>query len=409
MPDNSYSIAIEWLFHQFPAYHKVGAQAYKPDLSNCLALCSFFDDPHKKLNFIHVAGTNGKGSTASLLASILQESGKKTGLFTSPHIEDFRERIRIDGEKISKEEVLSFCDKIRRNDLPVKPSFFEITWVMALAHFNRMECDICVIETGLGGRLDATNVILPILSIITNIGLEHTNFLGNSLASIAAEKGGIIKPAVPVVIGEATAETLPVFENIAQKNNTVLHLAERIPSALPANFPLLGKYQEKNFQTVSTAISLLNRQGFQIDERAIQLGVTNLSLNTGFRGRLQIISQLPLTLLDVSHNYDGIKATLESLSSFSTGKIHLLYGTSSDKDLSSIFTLFPKNYLYYFTEFTNERSAKLKQLRENSQAQQLNSCFFKRASEALQRAQKSASKEDTILITGSFFLLNDFF
>ncbi len=409
MPDNNYSNTIEWLFNQFPAYHKVGASAYKPDLTNCLRLSELFGNPHLDLKFIHIAGTNGKGSTSSMIASILQESGEKVGLFTSPHIEDFRERIRINGKMISENEVISFCNKIKSFQLDFEPSFFEITWTMALIHFSNLKCTVCVIETGLGGRLDATNIITPILSIITNIGLEHTNFLGDTLEKIASEKGGIIKNGVPIVIGETLRETIHVFEKIANEKKSDLFLAEKIQTEIPEGFPLLGDYQLKNYKIIETSIPLLNNLGFTITKNSISKGLLNLTSNTGFRGRMQIINTSPLTIMDVSHNYDGIKATLKSIEKINQGNLKIVYGTSSDKDLESIFRLFPNNAEYFFTEFSNERSAKLNQLIEKSDFYNLNSNFFLNPNTALELAQKTINEKDTILIFGSFFLISDFF
>ena len=404
-----YTETIDWLFQQFPAYHKIGAKAFKPDTDNCLVLCNLFGNPEQDLKFIHLAGTNGKGSTSSMLSSILQESSEKVGLFTSPHIEDFRERIRVNGEMITEEEVIEFCNKVKSFNLDFEPSFFEITWVMALVHFKNKECSICVIETGLGGRLDATNLITPILSIITNIRLEHTHFLGDTLEKIAFEKAGIIKPGIPVIIGETLKETISVFENTALQNNSELYLAEHNLDTLPGNFPLLGDYQLKNFKIIQTAVPILNSNGFKINEGTIKLGLKNLSQNTGFRGRMQVISAEPLTILDVSHNYDGIKVTLESILKQLKGKLHIIYGTSSDKDLDSIFKLFPINASYNFTEFNNERSATLQQLRSKSEECHLKSLFFLNLKDALANTQTTANKEDTILIFGSFFLISDFY
>jgi dihydrofolate synthase/folylpolyglutamate synthase len=405
----SYSDTLDWLFQQFPAYHKIGAKAYKPSLDNCIRLAEFFGNPQDKLRFIHVAGTNGKGSTSSMLASILTESGERVGLFTSPHIEDFRERIRVNGEMISEEEVISFCEEVQKLKIDFEPSFFEITWIMTLVHFLKKETTICVVETGLGGRLDATNIITPILSVITNIGLEHTNFLGETLGEIAFEKAGIIKSGIPVVIGETLPETIEVFRKKVVESNSELILAEEISIQIPDDFPLLGDYQLKNYKAVFSSINYLNTRGFEINYETIKKGLSNLSLNTGFRGRLQVIEKSPLTIMDVSHNYDGIKATLESIIKLNKGKLHIIYGTSSDKDIKSIFSLFPEEANYYFTEFSNERSAKLIQLMEESKEFKLKSTFFLDPKEALKTAQLSVKKEDTILIFGSFFLLSDFF
>ncbi len=409
MLNKSYTETLNWLFNQFPAYHKIGIKAYKPDVSNCLILCELFGNPQNKLKFIHVAGTNGKGSTTSMLASILQESGKKVGLFTSPHIVDFRERIRVNGDVISEIEVIDFCSKIKSFNLNFEPSFFEISWVMALQFFQSQMCDICVIETGLGGRLDATNLITPILSIITNIGLEHTNFLGNTLEKIAFEKAGIIKKNIPVIIGETLPQTKPVFNELAKKNNSKIFYAENNTLELPPSFPLLGEYQKRNYKIIQSAIDILKDLEINILKSDIELGLKNLSKNTGFRGRMQIVSDNPLTIFDVSHNFDGIKATLESIEKINKGKLFILYGTSSDKDLDSIFSILPKNATYYFTEFSNERSATIDQLKEFTEKNKLSSLFFASPNTALNEIQIIANKEDTILVFGSFFLISDFF
>ena len=409
MQNKAYQEEIDWLFKQFPSYQLVGKSAYKPDLTNCIKLSSYFDNPHLNQKFIHVAGTNGKGSTSSMLSSILTESGYKTGLFTSPHIHDFRERIRINGKEIDEAFVIQFCRKIKSLKIDFSPSFFEITWVMALIYFQKEKCDVIVVETGLGGRLDATNVITPILSIITNIGLEHTNFLGDTLEKIAFEKGGIIKRNVPVVIGETTKETKSVFLEIAKKNTSRLILAENIVVPTEIYLPLLGEYQKRNFRTVYTSIKELQNIGYSISEENINKGLENLKINTGFKARLQVIEKKPLTIIDVSHNYDGIKNTLESIKKSTKGKLHLIYGTSGDKDLNNIFTLFPIESQYYFTEFSNSRSAKIEDLSFQAKKNNLKALFFLDIKKALKTAQKSANEEDTILIFGSFFLINDIF
>jgi len=410
VPNNSYKQTIDWLFTQFPSYQNIGASAYKPSLDNCLKLAELFGNPQNYLKIIHIAGTNGKGSTSSMLASILTESKLKVGLFTSPHIIDYTERIRINGKTITEEFVINFCDKIKLLDIQFEPSFFEITWIMALVYFKEQNCQICVIETGLGGRLDATNIVNPLLTIITNIGLEHTNFLGDTLAMIASEKAGIIKKNIPVIIGSYNQETLPVFKEIANKNESDIILVNKQEiNETPTNFPLIGTYQIQNYKTVLKAIENLNQQGFTISQDNINSGLSNLSKNTGFFGRLQIVNRLPLTIIDVSHNYDGIKATLESIKDINKGKLHIIYGTSADKDLKSIFSLFDKNNRYYFTEFQNERSAKLEDLKSNSNQKQLKSLFFKNLNNALNTAQNTVNENDTILIFGSFFLISDYF
>ena len=275
---NSYQAAIDWLFKQFPSYQNIGTSAYKPGLERVELLLTELGNPHQELKIIHVAGTNGKGSTCSYLASYLTETGEKVGLFTSPHIYDFRERIRVNGEKISKEFVLEFCNKIQNLNLEISPSFFEITFAMALAYFNQEACTICVIETGLGGRLDATNVIKPLVCIITNIGFDHTQFLGNTYSEIATEKAGIIKERIPVIIGETNPETKNVFLEVSKNKNAEIHLAEneQLPSGI--NLPL---YQQKNLRSALKALEIIE---FQVDYEILNRSITNLHFNTGYFG-----------------------------------------------------------------------------------------------------------------------------
>jgi len=409
MENRNYTETIDWLFQQFPSYQAIGAAAYKPDLGNILNLLGHLGHPEKNLRFIHIAGSNGKGSTSSLLASILKENGEKVGLFTSPHIQDFRERIRINGEMISEQAVIDFCQPFQSNQLQIEPSFFEITFAMALEHFNKEKCTICVIETGLGGRLDATNCITPLLSIITNISIEHTQFLGNTLAEISAEKAGIIKPTIPVIIGESTPETKTVFSATAIKNEAPIIWAENFESTEIFRFPLLGNYQRLNFRTVLCAIETLKSQGFSITQETIQKGLDNLTINTGFYGRMQIVSSQPTTILDVSHNVDGIQKTLESVISSLTGKLHIIYGTSSDKNYEEIVELFPNDATFNFCTFSNQRSITRKQIEDLIQKKKLKATIFENVKSAISEVQSTANKEDTILVFGSFFLVSDFF
>ena len=409
MPHKDYNQAIDWLFKQFPSYQQIGSQAYKPDLVNVRELCKLFDDPQNDLNFVHVAGTNGKGSTSSMLASILTDSGQTCGLFTSPHIIDFRERIRVNGNMIPEESVISFCNKVRNLKLKIEPSFFEITFVMALLHFKESMCTVAVIETGLGGRLDATNIIQPILSIITNISLEHTQFLGNTLDSIAREKAGIIKKDTPVIIGEAVPQIRKVFDRISEEQNAAITYSEDHAPNESFKSPLLGDYQLKNLQTVLTAINELNKLHFNITSSDITEGLNNLSRNTGFFGRMQVISEVPLTILDVSHNEDGIRKTLESINSINKGKLHLIYGSSSDKNYRDIIQLFPKEASLYLCHFSNQRSLSKKELEVLSIELGSHAKVFDNVKEAIRSVQSVANKTDTILVFGSFFLISDFF
>lgn len=402
----TYQQSLSWLFEQFPAYHLQGISAYKPNLDNIISLAESFGNPHQNLRFIHVAGTNGKGSTSNFLASILTENGERVGLYTSPHIFDFRERIRVNGECISEQAVVDFCLRIQQNKLVVAPSFFEITWLMALLHFQQEKCSIVVVETGLGGRLDATNTITPILSIITNISLDHTAILGNTRIEIAREKAGIIKPNVPVVIGEKDDETLPVFETTANYNHSQLTITSQNNISFPSE--IIG-YQRQNFATVCAAIEVLNRNGFTISQQTIQSGITHLANNTGFWGRLQLVSNQPLTIVDCAHNPAGIAETLKTVRELPHKRLHILYGTSSDKEIDAIRSLFPTDASYYFTAFSNPRSASLNQIQEWFVDFEAEKQFFSTPSEALTVAKEACNQDDILLIMGSFFLLSDFF
>lgn len=408
-PDLSYSEAVSWLFEQFPSYQLIGSRAYKPTLENTTKLLSIFGNPQNNLKFVHVAGSNGKGSTCSMIASTLTEAGYKVGLFTSPHIEDYTERIRINGTPIDQKSVIEFVAKVKTSELDFEPSFFEITFVLALEHFISHYCDIAIIETGLGGRLDATNVITPLLSVITNISLEHTQILGNTLELIAIEKAGIIKKGVPII----TAERNPVIRNIFEKRAAELNAPFRLMNEdelIPTDFPLLGDYQKDNFHLAASALSELMKFGFATDSNHLENGLKKLKENTGLKARLQVWKHDPLTILDVSHNPDGIKQTLQSILKLNKGDLHIIYGTSSDKDISSILAEFPDNARLYLTEFTNPRSAKINQLELAVLGKKCDSVgYFLDAESALEMAQNTAKQSDTILIIGSFFLVADFF
>ncbi|MEY3237730.1 MAG: hypothetical protein RI883_1831 [Bacteroidota bacterium] len=405
----TYQEATEWLFQQFPSYQEIGASAYKPDLGNVRLLCALFDNPQNNLRFIHIAGTNGKGSTSSMLASILTESNEKVGLFTSPHIIDFRERIRVNGEKIAEVEVIQFCNQVIDAKLSFEPSFFEITFVLALLHYQKCNCTICVIETGLGGRLDATNIITPILSIITNISLEHTQFLGTTITEIAGEKAGIIKQTIPVVIGETSVESKNIFQKTAALNNSPIYWAEDLSFDTQFEVSLLGDYQKRNFRSVQYAVEILNKKGFDISNKSISKGLQNLSKNTGFYGRMQVVSKEPLTILDVSHNLEGIQQTLETLKKLNQGKLHIIYGTSSDKNYSEIISIFPRDAAISLCSFKNARSLSFQDLERISKLMSPHPQLFNNVKEALTSIQSIANKEDTILVFGSFFLISDYF
>jgi dihydrofolate synthase/folylpolyglutamate synthase len=400
MPQNNYQEAIDWLFEQFPSYQNIGAGAYKPSLDNVKYLIASLEIQLDNVPYIHVAGTNGKGSTCSMLASALTEAGYKVGLFTSPHINDFRERIRVNGEMISQQSVIKFVSHIQSINPDIEPSFFEISFAMAADHFNKEKCDIAIIETGLGGRLDATNIITPILSVITNISLEHQNFLGNTRALIAVEKGGIIKPTIPVVLGQYDEEIAPVFSSIAERNMAPLHLAESTHT----------DYLERNKVIVKQSLELLNELNFTTTLQHYKQGIENVYKNAGLRGRMQVLCQAPLTIVDAAHNPDGIKSLFTTfLERYPNRELRVVYGSSADKNLNEIGKFFPKNCKYYLTEFKNARSLTNNQLAEFSTNFNLNAEFFNQPKDALKSAQDSTNERTVILVFGSFFLLEEFF
>ncbi len=400
---DNYSTAVNWLFAQFPSYQQLGAPAYKPGLANTYSLLKYFGNPQDSLRFIHVAGTNGKGSTCSYLASFLSNENEKVGLFTSPHIFDFRERIRVNGTTISEQEVLDFCKKVKNMDLNFQPSFFEITLAMALQYFSQQQCTWVVLETGMGGRLDATNVVRPEICIITNIGYDHTQFLGETLEEIAEEKAGIIKPHVPVVIGKRQIETRNLFEQIAKNNNSPIYFAEDEKST---NWEIenydLPPYQVSNLKT---ALKTLHILGFELMQEKIDTLFTKLTKNTGIYARLTKIQENPTIYLDVSHNIDGISETLQYLKT--SGQLHVIYGCSQDKDARKILSLFPHNCMLNLCTFSNNRSISYdaaKTLRsEDLRVQEI----FRDVNEAINKIKTKLSPQDLLLVTGSFFLISD--
>lgn len=395
-----YQTTIDWLFKQFPSYQQIGKKAYKPDLGNITQLCEHLNLDFSSLKFVHVAGTNGKGSTTNLIASICIEAGLKTGVFTSPHLLDFRERIAINSDLIAHEEVIVFCEKIKA--LNFSPSFFEITFAMALSHFISNKCEICIIETGLGGRLDATNIITPILSIITNISLDHTDLLGETISEIAFEKAGIIKQNQPVIIGEASTESLKVFEKVASERNANLHV-------VPENqINYIIDYKTINENTVKYCIPFL-RKYFNITQQHIIQGIENISKNRNFLGRFQYVEHSPNVILDVAHNPAGIEQLFHLVNQQSfEGKLYIIYGASSDKNIEEIISLFPKDSIISFCEFSTERTMKIENFKQISSKFNLKFNFFNKIQDAYNNSKNFVNKEDTIIITGSFFLISDF-
>lgn len=399
-----YQETLEWMFQQLPMYQDRGTSAYKADLSNIKKLVTYLGHPEQHLKSVHIAGTNGKGSVSHMLASVLQEAGYKTGLYTSPHLKDFRERIRVNGEVISKEEVVNFINDHQTFIAQHRFSFFELTVGMAFTHFASVNVDIAIIETGLGGRLDSTNVITPELSVITNIGLDHTQILGDTLRAIAQEKAGIIKFGIPVVIGRTVPETKPVFMAKAMKEQSSIHFANQgIKSTYETD--LLGNYQKENVATVVKAIEILKDRGWNILEEHIRMGLRNVCKQTGFLGRWQILQLRPKVICDTGHNVDGVTAVISQLVKEDYNKLHMVFGVVKDKILSPILSLLPKNAIYYFTQPQIERGLGANQLQQEAKAFGLEGKKYKTVQIAYQRALREATPDDLIFIGGSTFVV----
>lgn len=394
-----YEEGINYLFSKLPMYQRTGAAAYKKDIGNIIKACKTLDNPHNKFKSIHIAGTNGKGSTAHMLASIFQEAGYKTGLYTSPHLKDFRERIKIDGQLISKKDTLDFILKNKNQYEKIEMSFFEYTVAMAFDYFANENVDIAIIETGLGGRLDSTNIISPEISIITNIGYDHTNLLGNSLEEIAKEKAGIIKKNTPVIIGRKQEETEHIFKSEAKEKNSSIHFCRK-------NFnystDLKGEYQKENLNTALQAMKILN---LNINDDIISKGLNNVVKNTGLNGRWQTIAKKPLTICDTGHNEDGIKNNIKQLKKLKFNKLHFVFGTVNDKDLRKILRLLPVNAQYYFCSANIERSLNSEKLLEESKNFKLFGERYESVIEAYHSAQSNAKMDDLIFIGGSTFIV----
>ncbi len=399
----TYDETIEYLFNSTPLFQNVGKAAYKEGLANTLALDEYFGHPHTQFKTIHVGGTNGKGSTSHSLAAVLQSAGYKVGLFTSPHLKDFRERIRINGEMISEEYVVDFVEQHKSFFEPLYPSFFELTTAMAFKYFADEKVDVAVIEVGLGGRLDCTNIITPVLSIITNISFDHVNLLGNTLEKIASEKAGIIKHGVPVVIGETTSKTRTVFETKAKEVGTQIVFAEEkeIPE-IP--FELGGDYQQKNLRTIMTALSIL-RNAFNISEQNISYGLSNVCEQTGLMGRWQTLKECPKTVCDVGHNVGGFEYIVKQLTRQQYKTLRIVIGMVNDKDINGVLALLPKDAKYYFTKAKVARALQPEELQEKAKEYGLNGNCYPSVTEAYEAAVKEASTDDFIFIGGSCFVV----
>jgi dihydrofolate synthase / folylpolyglutamate synthase len=425
----TYQQTIDFLFSRLPMFSRIGTAAYKKDLTNTLKLCEFLGNPHEKFKSIHIAGTNGKGSVSHMLAAILQTAGYKTGLYTSPHLKDFRERIKINGEVVDEKFVTSFTEKIKPLIEELEPSFFEITVAMAFDFFAQQKVDVAVIEVGLGGRFDSTNIITPELSVITNIGWDHMNILGDSLKKIAFEKAGIIKKGVPVVIGEFLPETNNVFEKIAEENNSVLHLASQKrnttgwnwynhelvvevaekdkPDQKKYHLDLPGIYQSKNLLTVLEAVSVLKQNNFNLPDNAVLTGLQKTKKLTGLHGRWEVIHEHPTIILDVGHNEDGIKQITRQIELTDYHELHIIIGVVKDKEVEKVLSLLPHSAWYYFTQAHIPRALDAEILKLKAKAFDLNGEVFHDVNMAIKIAKSKAHKDDLILICGSVFLVGE--
>lgn len=401
----NYQETTNWMFNQLPMYQLQGASAYKEDLTNIRILAAHLGNPQNELKCIHVAGTNGKGSTSHMLSSVLQEAGYKVGLYTSPHLKDFRERIKIDGKEISEGFVIEFIAKhkdfFEANDM----SFFEMSVGLAFDYFAAEKVDIAIIEVGLGGRLDATNIITPLVSVITNIGLDHTQFLGNTLEAIAVEKAGIIKPNVPVVIGEYNDETKPVFLAKAEENNAPISFASDLIDQIYLS-DLIGDYQFHNKKTVQQTISILNNQtDFKVSNEQLKEGLLNVVKNTGLQGRWQQLGENPKIICDTAHNKHGLSVVMNQLKNEKFENLHIVLGVVNDKDLDSILPLFPKDAKYYFCRPDSSRGLSTEILQNEAKKHDLIGDQYDSVEIAFAEAKKKAAKNDFIYVGGSTFVV----
>ncbi len=425
-----YKQTTDYLFSRLPMFSRIGAAAYKADLLNTIRLLDQLGNPQHKFKSIHIAGTNGKGSTSHMLAATLQTAGLKTGLYTSPHLKDFRERIKIDGAMVEEDFVIDFTQRIQPLIEEIEPSFFEITVAMAFEYFAQQQVDIAVVEVGLGGRLDSTNVILPVLSIITNIGRDHMNILGDTLEKIAFEKAGIIKDGVPVIIGETLPETKAVFKKIAaekkapivfasekrwvaewQTNNHLLEVSvaknELTQNHQTYQLDLPGIYQLKNVLTVIEAVEQLHSMGWPITHEHLQAALPHVKKLTGLYGRWQVLQQHPTVIADVGHNEDGIKQIVQQLELTTYNNLHIVIGFAKDKEVSNVLQLLPKTATYYFTKAQIERAMPEEILQSLAESNGLRGHSFSEVNLALKQAIANATKDDLILICGSVFLVGE--
>ncbi|WP_316793843.1 folylpolyglutamate synthase/dihydrofolate synthase family protein [Pedobacter frigoris] len=423
----NYTQTLDYLYSKLPMFTRVGVSAFKKDLHNTIAMCEKLGNPQTKFKSLHVGGTNGKGSTSHMLAAVFQKAGYKTGLYTSPHLKDFRERIRINGEMVSEDFVTSFVDEQKKIIEEISPSFFEVTVAMAFSYFAKEEVDIAIIEVGLGGRLDSTNIITPELSVITNISLDHTNILGNTYAEIAAEKAGIIKPSVPVVIGEKDPKTDQIFINKAILAHSEITFADQelslTKSVIENEFlnvsiaenkqpvfedlklDLNGTYQLKNILTVIKSIQILRSRGYKIDDEAIYSALKAVKQLTGLQGRWQTLGKSPLIICDTGHNIAGITEVIQNINNTTFQNLHIVIGMVKDKDISGVLQLLPDRASYYFCQPQLERALSANELAAEALKYDLKGEVFNTVSQALTQAKANAGKEDLIFIGGSTFVV----
>jgi dihydrofolate synthase/folylpolyglutamate synthase len=400
----NYIDTVNWMFNQLPMYQNKGKSAYKEDLSNTILLAKHLKNPENKIKSIHVAGTNGKGSTSHMLASILQEAGYNVGLYTSPHLKDFRERIKINGKCISKQFVIQFIKRNKSFFETNALSFFEMTVGLAFDYFAKQNVDIAIIEVGLGGRLDSTNIVTPEVSVITNIGLDHTQFLGDTIEAIAKEKGGIIKANVPVVIGETQNETEPIFNTIANAVGTPIYFADQLLKDR-YDSDLKGSYQKHNIKTAVSTIKELRKKNYVISDAIIKKGLLNVINNTRLMGRWQILQEHPKVICDTAHNKEGLIQVMQQLSQETYEELYIVVGMVNDKNIDTIIDLFPKHATYYFCRPNILRGLEAHILQEQFIAKGYKGEIYNSVSEALKSAKKAAKKEDLIYVGGSTFVV----
>ncbi len=426
----TYKQTLDFMFSQLPMFHRIGAAAYKADLTNTIALCMAAGNPQDHFKTIHIAGTNGKGSVSNMLASVLQEMGLRTGLYTSPHLKDFRERIRVNGRMISQKNVIGFIREYKQEIDLIRPSFFEMTVAMAFDHFKKEGIDIAVIETGLGGRLDSTNIISPLVSVITNISYDHMQFLGDTLDKIAWEKAGIIKPGIPVVIGESQEKIREIFVQKCLDSGSEMLFADELFQAISVSgawtggnkllidvlrkgkpfirqiaSPLPGNYQLKNIVTLMGTCELLHKSGIMPGKEIIQRGIEKVLINTGFAGRWQVLNESPLTICDTGHNEAGLKEVLDQIKQIPFKVLHFVFGVVNDKQIGHILDMLPRHAVYYFCKADIPRALDAAELKIEAGKKGLSGSAYTSVKAALETAQKNAGKDDLVFIGGSTFVV----